>query len=164
MGQAYLALSPDERRAKLAANTRRSYLKHIEERRAKGRVAAMAWHKSHKEEANRLRGDRYKAHMAAVNADPQRRVEHLEANRRRDKAYRDQRREALATRPKPARCEVCNGLGNKDGIVWDHCHESGRFRGWICARCNLSLGAVNDDPILLNKLADYLRSNDFVQR
>jgi hypothetical protein len=62
----------------------------------------------------------------------------------------------LAGRPKPEHCELCGGLPDKKGIVWDHDHASGEFRGWLCGRCNLVLGKVKDDPELLRKLADYL--------
>lgn len=54
---------------------------------------------------------------------------------------------------RPEKCEVC-GDGGK--ICWDHDHETGGFRGWLCNRCNRTLGFVIDDPELLRKLADYL--------
>jgi hypothetical protein len=67
------------------------------------------------------------------------------------------RREALASRPRPDLCEACgrppNGMG---ALHLDHCHSTGVFRGWLCHSCNLSLGAVADDPVTLRKLADYL--------
>lgn len=54
---------------------------------------------------------------------------------------------------KPDTCEVC-GRGGK--ICFDHSHANGEFRGWLCNHCNLVLGHVGDDPVLLRKLADYL--------
>jgi Recombination endonuclease VII len=67
------------------------------------------------------------------------------------------RREALASHSRPDLCEICgrppNGMG---ALHLDHCHTTGTFRGWLCHSCNLSLGAVADDPDLLRKLADYL--------
>jgi hypothetical protein len=71
-------------------------------------------------------------------------------------AYRSRHRDANI-RPKPPVCEICSGHGK---IVWDHCHRSNKFRGWICNKCNLILGAVKDDPVLLEKLAVYLRTHD----
>lgn len=56
-------------------------------------------------------------------------------------------------RPRPDRCEICNA---KDTICFDHCHQLGHFRGWICKRCNTVLGKVQDDKELLQKLIDYL--------
>lgn len=43
-----------------------------------------------------------------------------------------------------------------DVIAFDHCHTHGHFRGWLCDRCNTTLGAVQDKPDLLRKMADYL--------
>lgn len=64
------------------------------------------------------------------------------------------KRERLAGRPKPKNCELCGNPSPK--IVWDHNHETGKFRGWICTPCNYILGRVKDDPEVLRKMADYL--------
>ena len=63
------------------------------------------------------------------------------------------KREVNAGRPRPEACEICN---DSTEICWDHCHASGSFRGWICRRCNSTLGFVKDNSELLRKLADYL--------
>ena len=39
----------------------------------------------------------------------------------------------------------------------DHCHASGRHRGFLCHSCNVTLGHVSDDPGRLDALAAYLR-------
>jgi len=67
------------------------------------------------------------------------------------------KQEEVAGRPCPEFCEVC-GQKNKTGkrLVFDHCHASGVFRGWLCHRCNVALGNVEDDPARLRALADYL--------
>lgn len=41
----------------------------------------------------------------------------------------------------------------------DHCHADGHIRGLLCARCNLVLGKVKDNPCLLETLARYLRDH-----
>lgn len=64
------------------------------------------------------------------------------------------KRERLAGRPKPDNCELCGQPSKK--ICWDHNHDTGHFRGWLCAPCNYILGRVKDDPILLRKMAEYL--------
>ncbi len=66
------------------------------------------------------------------------------------------RKEEVAGRKKPEQCEICGAFGK---IEYDHCHETGKFRGWICHRCNLILGLVRDDGELLFKLSNYLKKN-----
>ncbi len=63
-------------------------------------------------------------------------------------------KEKAAGRPKPKTCEICGDEHQK--IVWDHCHTTDKFRGWICNPCNLILGGVKDDIELLLKMALYL--------
>lgn len=71
--------------------------------------------------------------------------------------------EKLAGRKKPQQCEVCGGLGR---ICFDHTHSVSKeytkenFRGWICVRCNSTLGFVKDSPELLIRLADYLNKTN----
>jgi len=62
--------------------------------------------------------------------------------------------EAEAGRPRPDRCEVCGATDQP--IHFDHCHQRGIFRGWLCKACNNILGFANDDPDRLRKLVVYL--------
>lgn len=64
----------------------------------------------------------------------------------------------LAGRPRPETCELCDG--NDYPIVFDHCHKLGHFRGWLCDRCNKTLGIVKDSIDLLRKMADYLEKHN----
>ena len=64
--------------------------------------------------------------------------------------------EKIAGRKRPERCEIC---GSKRTIVFDHDHETGKFRGWICDRCNKILGLAKDDINLLNFLISYLKNS-----
>lgn len=79
------------------------------------------------------------------------REEYNETNRRR----RRRDNEVKAGRPMPSSCELCNTLS--ENLSFDHCHASGKFRGWLCRRCNTVLGAVEDSEELLRNMADYLR-------
>lgn len=75
------------------------------------------------------------------------------------RAYAERQRAkqiAIAGRPKPETCEICNELNIR--IVFDHCHTKGHFRGWICDRCNRVLGLVKDSSDLLLKLSRYLEA------
>lgn len=39
----------------------------------------------------------------------------------------------------------------------DHDHSTGRIRGLLCSHCNHAIGLMQDDPILLEKAAEYLK-------
>jgi hypothetical protein len=41
-------------------------------------------------------------------------------------------------------------------LFMDHDHRTGKFRGWLCRRCNTALGLVFDDPCRLAGLSSYL--------
>lgn len=60
-------------------------------------------------------------------------------------------------RAKPPVCEICSRPHKK--IVFDHCHVSGKFRGWICDPCNIALGNVGDSIETLEKMIAYLKGN-----
>lgn len=52
-----------------------------------------------------------------------------------------------APRSEPNTCECCGEdvLLLKRRLALDHDHETGAFRGWLCAACNLGLGMLGDD-------------------
>lgn len=41
-------------------------------------------------------------------------------------------------------CEICGSIPDRGPRV-DHCHLTGRLRGFICTACNLRLGRLGDD-------------------
>ena len=47
------------------------------------------------------------------------------------------------TRPETTHCECCGGLPNGLGTMnLDHDHKTGKFRGWLCSRCNIAIGQL----------------------
>jgi hypothetical protein len=63
---------------------------------------------------------------------------------------------------KPARGKPSNWNRLKPGqpvntgrLHVDHCHDTGMVRGLLCPHCNTSLGKLNDDPVLIWRLAAY---------
>jgi hypothetical protein len=44
-------------------------------------------------------------------------------------------------------------------LHFDHNHETGEFRGWICGPCNRAIGIVKENPDTLRALADYLEQS-----
>lgn len=69
------------------------------------------------------------------------------------KKHRHKKQVEVAGRLKPSACEICF---KQTKLVFDHSHNTGQFRGWICNPCNKALGFAFDDPNILRKLADYL--------
>lgn len=65
------------------------------------------------------------------------------------------------------RCDICGSvetwkgqtLGRVNPLSIDHCHETGRVRGLLCAQCNHAIGNMRDDPDLLKRAAEYLERN-----
>jgi hypothetical protein len=57
------------------------------------------------------------------------------------------------------KCKICSEVpSTQRGLHVDHCHESGKVRGLLCHGCNVALGSFKDDPDLLTKAIEYLRS------
>lgn len=53
---------------------------------------------------------------------------------------------------------VCDCCGEKKDYTlhFDHCHETGKYRGFLCARCNQGIGYFNDSSEGLRKAVEYL--------
>jgi hypothetical protein len=95
--------------------------------------------------------------IKARKAEQSRKRHALDPLRKREqwRKHRERRQQEAAGRPKPDRCDICCKTDRK--IMWDHCHQRGHFRGWICQPCNIALGMVNDDVQHLLKLIAYLQ-------
>jgi hypothetical protein len=123
---------------------------------------ASRWRAAHPEVAKEIKKryrDRHRELILPREAEQarNRRKNDPEGQKRRNQKYAFKRsieRENLAGRKRPDLCEICGEFHLR--IVFDHCHNHGHFRGWICDRCNKTLGMVKDSGILLGKLARYL--------
>jgi hypothetical protein len=63
-----------------------------------------------------------------------------------------------ATRPVPIGCECCGrALESGKKTHLDHCHATGKFRGWLCNRCNLGIGALGDSTAAIERALAYLK-------
>jgi hypothetical protein len=58
-----------------------------------------------------------------------------------------------AIRHKPERM-TANGVTLR--LAVDHCHETNKVRGLLCARCNMMLGYAKDSVVLLATAIAYL--------
>jgi len=77
-------------------------------------------------------------------------------SRRREAArkYRYRHVEGIPSYHAPDKCQLCGGGGK---ICMDHCHQSSKFRGWLCDDCNIVIGRAKESPELLEQMAKYLR-------
>jgi len=56
-------------------------------------------------------------------------------------------------------CELCGKSEHNKKLHMDHDHKTGKFRGWLCRKCNSAAGYVNDSPQIAFALALYLERN-----
>jgi len=59
------------------------------------------------------------------------------------------------------RCAIC-GTKKPDRGSWctDHDHETKKFRGILCHSCNLAIGLLKDDVLVVESAARYVRNNN----
>lgn len=106
-------------------------------------------------------------HRAYDQATPKRPLsaqERVQINARRRERYHVRRQHGAGT--KPGACEAC-GAASGD-MRLDHDHRCCKVmdnnwcgkcaRGWLCNRCNITLGWALDDPARLRNLAYYLEA------
>ena len=60
-------------------------------------------------------------------------------------------------------CKVCGKSlvvpESKSNYHIDHCHTTGKVRGLLCGNCNLALGLMYDNTLLLRSLLKYLEDS-----
>lgn len=119
-----------------------------EEKLAASRAAALKYYRSeHGREKIRQR-ERKRSCADARTRDAGRR------KAARDRGYHPGPREKeCAPRPPDGLCDCC--LTPVKQFVFDHCHRTGVFRGWICSGCNTGHG-MSDDIERLQARIDFL--------
>lgn len=73
------------------------------------------------------------------------------------KSWRKRAGIPAAPYPAPAQCELCERALVPGKTHLDHDHTTGKFRGWLCNRCNLGLGNLGDTIAGLERALAYLR-------
>ena len=56
-------------------------------------------------------------------------------------------------------CEICN---TKDDLCYDHCHDTMKFRGILCNKCNRGIGMLGDTLESIMKVVRYLTKKENV--
>lgn len=135
-----LSLSPEMK--KIALGKQREIAKKSRDKRKRERTA---------EEHERMRQLSNKANRRFyAKFTREKKLAIYEKRRKKDLEELEQK----AGRPKPTICELCESGGK---LAFDHDHLTGAFRGWLCERCNLTLGQVGDSIEILSKMIAYLR-------
>ena len=56
------------------------------------------------------------------------------------------------------KCAICKKeLGVGANTCVDHDHKTGEIRGILCNKCNSAIGFLDDDLVILERAARYLR-------
>jgi len=63
--------------------------------------------------------------------------------------------------PKPKVCDCCGmppagRSRNTEKLMFEHCHKTNTFRGWVCHMCNKMLADARDSASILRAGARYL--------
>ena len=62
-------------------------------------------------------------------------------------------------------CAICEKVGFKmleshyTGLNLDHCHKTGKPRGLLCHNCNRGIGLLQEDPLIMERAAVYVRKH-----
>ncbi len=67
--------------------------------------------------------------------------------------FRERRGGPFYEPPHVGECPCC---GRTKMLVWDHDHDTGQFRGWICHKCNLGISQLGDSVAGLERALRYL--------
>lgn len=155
-------------------NNREKYLAQKKARYAKDPKKFLEWRRNNPEAAKAIdrrfrekhKDRRREYRLARYQANPEKyrlaaklwRQNNPEKAKERD---RKAKRLPEPTRPRPEFCECCGGPPNlgKKALALDHCHTTGKFRGWLCASCNLAVGLMDDSPEKLRQAIAYLEEN-----
>ncbi len=66
--------------------------------------------------------------------------------------------------PQGTLCAICNLPEKKgDALVFDHCHSSNKFRGYLHNSCNRSLGVLGDNISGLLRAMNYLNKTEKIK-
>jgi hypothetical protein len=56
-----------------------------------------------------------------------------------------------------SKCAICSKPLDDMKLLVDHCHDTGKVRGLLCAGCNTGIGLFKDSEDLLTKAIKYLK-------
>jgi hypothetical protein len=149
---------------KAKENAKARYIKNAESRKAKVKVYYLAHSKEIKA---KVKAYRYKPENL-VRAHQRDRVRyrenpsfHILANSKR-RAKKNGHAPIMADEIEVGlwldlKSDSCRSCGQIKKLCLDHCHKTGKIRGWICNTCNMFAGAVENGRI--SEVQKYLESS-----
>lgn len=59
------------------------------------------------------------------------------------------------------KCAICGMTTEEHGMRLhvDHCHKTGLVRGLLCSNCNIGIGNLGDNPLIVKHALSYLLSH-----
>lgn len=146
-------------KAKLHEDRRQAYANLSPEIKAERMAYQKQWLKDHPEARKEI-GRRYRERNKEKIARADREYSATPEARQRIRARAAATLETLACRVRPDVCDICSGSPDEGmSLHYDHCHQTGNFRGWLCRECNLMLGNARDNPQRLRAGAAYLEDS-----
>lgn len=117
----------------------------------------------HARESNALRKEYHKITnrntWEKIKADP---AWHARRNAQRKVKYMAERAYLSAIgkeeRFRERKVGICALCQQERQMCFDHDHATGKFRGWICRKCNLMLGHAEDNVDTLRRAVEYLQN------
>lgn len=92
-----------------------------------------------------------------------------ENNKERVRESRSKKRHGISLKERKKLFDLQGGLClicikkldfEKNHTHYDHDHKTGKFRGFLCNRCNLGIGLFEDDIKILSSAITYLDKNE----
>jgi len=117
-----------------------------------------AWHQSNRDKA--------KARWEAIKADPEKYAAYKASSKASRERRRDKIRVAMAAKKykiskeraaelySSVSCAICNEPTKT--ICIDHCHKTGKVRGGLCTRCNVTLGYIEGSRHLIGAMLGWI--------
>jgi len=121
------------------------------------------YRETHRERFKEYQKSFYKKHKKEVNAkNNERYSKDIEVNRAKKRAAAIKRKYNLTQEEYKTlidsvgnKCEICN---SKSNLCIDHCHKTGRIRGILCRRCNITLSYIESNDV--KKYEQYLKNSE----
>jgi len=82
-----------------------------------------------------------------------------QANKGKNEAMKVAKESGISYKaPEGTPCALCNK--KKNNLVFDHNHETNRFRGYLCNECNRSIGMLGENMENMVKILNYINKDE----